>query len=97
MSRPFPFGNQLEIRDGKASDRRCHAGELPRFVARADWNILELQAPTAASFHCLPVVLGHKDPFDRLLIWTAIRKKLVFVSKDRALPEYKKLGLEISN
>jgi len=71
--------------------------ELPGFVARAGWNILELQAPTAASFHCLPVVLGHKNPFDGLLIWTAIHEKLVFVSKDRALPEYEKLGLEICN
>lgn len=67
--------------------------DLPAFVARAGWHVLEFHATTAASFHGLPLVPGHKDPFDRMLIWTAIREKLVFVSKDRALPEYGILGL----
>jgi PIN domain nuclease of toxin-antitoxin system len=68
--------------------------EIPGFVDRAGWQILELKSSTVASFHRLPQVSGHKDPFDRLLIWTAIQEQLTFVSRDGALPDYKSLGLK---
>jgi PIN domain nuclease of toxin-antitoxin system len=64
-------------------------------VAREGWQLLDFQASTVASFDCLPIVPGHKDPFDRLLIWTAIKERLTFVSKDGALTEYEALGLKI--
>ena len=46
-----------------------------------------------ASFHRLPKVLTHKDPFDRMLIWQAIQDKLTLLSSDKLLPEYKLHGL----
>ena len=67
--------------------------EIPVFVGRAGWHVIELNVATVSSFHRLPTISGHKDPFDRLLIWTAIREKFLFVSKDRVLPEYERMGL----
>ena len=44
-------------------------------------------------FHRLPAA-GHRDPFDRLLVWQAIRLQLTLISKDAALDAYGKVGLQ---
>lgn len=85
----------LKFALGKLQIEGASPEDMPDFVASEGWHLLELQASTIASFHGLPIVSGHKDPFDRLLIWTAIRENLTFVSKDGALPEYEALGLKI--
>jgi PIN domain nuclease of toxin-antitoxin system len=41
----------------------------------------------------LPVY--HKDPFDRFLIWEAIRNDFIFMSTDKKIELYKKEGLKI--
>jgi PIN domain nuclease of toxin-antitoxin system len=85
----------LKFALGKLQIEGASPEDIPDFVAREGWHLLDFQASTVASFHGLPSLPGHKDPFDRLLIWTAIREKLTFVSKDGALPEYEALGLKI--
>ena len=47
-----------------------------------------------ASFYHLPRIT-HKDPFDRMLIWQAIREKMVLISKDGKIEAYKDYGLKI--
>jgi PIN domain nuclease of toxin-antitoxin system len=37
----------------------------------------------------------HKDPFDRFLVWEAIRNDFILVSVDENLKSYKKDGLKI--
>ncbi len=49
-----------------------------------------------ASFHQLPVVFGHKDPFDRMLIWQAIQSGMTFLSQDSKLSEYYIHGLKLA-
>lgn len=46
-----------------------------------------------SSIHKLSAIDGHKDPFDRALIWTAICEKLTLVSHDHKLSEYQHQGL----
>jgi PIN domain nuclease of toxin-antitoxin system len=41
----------------------------------------------------LGVVRPHKDLFDRLVVWQAINRDAVLITKDRELKPYKKLGL----
>jgi PIN domain nuclease of toxin-antitoxin system len=55
-------------------------------------EILPITAAEASSFHKLPR-LSHKDPFDRIIIWQAIQRKMTLVSKDRDFKAYHKLGL----
>ncbi len=69
--------------------------DIPRLVAESGWHIAPLQPETAASFHRLPRFPDHKDPFDRLLIWTAIRENFTLVSRDANFPLYAPLGLQI--
>ena len=37
----------------------------------------------------------HKDPFDRFLIWEAIRNDFGLISYDENMEQYKKEGLKI--
>jgi PIN domain nuclease of toxin-antitoxin system len=41
----------------------------------------------------LPVY--HKDPFDRFLVWEAIRNNFILISVDKTLTQYRKEGLKI--
>jgi len=66
--------------------------ELPDFAAQMNLEILPITAAEASSFHKLPR-LSHKDPFDRIIIWQAIQRKMTLVSKDHDFKAYHKFGL----
>jgi PIN domain nuclease of toxin-antitoxin system len=68
--------------------------ELPEFANQMNFEILNLDADEAASYYHLPRT-PHRDPFDRMIIWQAIRKKMTLISKDRDIPDYQKFGLSL--
>jgi len=68
--------------------------ELPDFAGRMNMEILPVTPAEASNFHKLPR-LSHKDPFDRIIIWQAIQRKMTLVSKDRDFNAYGKFGLRI--
>jgi PIN domain nuclease of toxin-antitoxin system len=68
--------------------------ELPEFAEKMNFELLSLSAGDAATFYHLPRIT-HKDPFDRMLIWQAIREKMVMISKDRKIAAYEDYGLLI--
>ena len=79
--------NKLEL-EGITPD------ELPEFASKMNFELLSLSAEDAASFYHLPKIT-HKDPFDRMLIWQAIREKMVLISKDSKIAAYADYGLKI--
>ena len=68
-------------------------GELPEFASKMNYDFLSLNAEDASSFYLLPRI-SHKDPFDRMLNWQAIREKLVLISKDSKISAYEEYGLK---
>ncbi len=68
---------------------------IPRFVEEAGWQIIPLHAEIAASSGRLPRPTDHRDPFDRLLVWSAIREDFVLVSRDGAMRAYTPHGLKV--
>jgi PIN domain nuclease of toxin-antitoxin system len=66
--------------------------ELPDFATQMNLEILPITAAEASTFHKLPR-LSHKDPFDRIIIWQAIQRKMALMSKDRDFKAYHKFGL----
>ena len=56
--------------------------------------MLALSAAEAAAFYRLPR-RGHKDPFDRWIIWQAIPNKRPLISKDEGFKGYRTLGLKL--
>jgi PIN domain nuclease of toxin-antitoxin system len=68
--------------------------DLPDVARRMGCQVLELDSEDAASFHKLPRA-GHKDPFDRMLVYQAIRRHKRLISRDAALAVYAPQGLEL--
>ncbi len=66
--------------------------ELPEKAKEIDIETMELSEEDAITFYRLPR-LKHKDPFDRLIIWQAIRRDLPLISKDKNMEDYQPFGL----
>ena len=69
--------------------------ELPSATRDLGLQIIDPSADLFASFHRLPLAEGHRDPFDRLLIWTALQRNLTLISKDRRMSGYSNQGLQL--
>ena len=67
--------------------------EIPHYTKQMDMNILSINPLEAASFHKLPRV-KHKDPFDRLIIWQVIQRKMILLTKDKTFKDYHEFGLK---
>jgi PIN domain nuclease of toxin-antitoxin system len=67
--------------------------ELITAANKLGFKTLCLEAEEAANFYHLPKML-HKDPFDRMLIWQAISKDLILLSKDEQFGQYSEYGLK---
>ncbi len=68
---------------------------LPEMVSKIGFDIISASISELASVFQLPTVNNHKDPFDRLLIWQALKNNWTMVSKDPAFSEYKPFGLQL--
>jgi PIN domain nuclease of toxin-antitoxin system len=58
-------------------------------------GIIGLNEQESLSFYRLPAVEGHRDPFDRMLVWQAIKRGMALLSVDRALGPYRAFGLRL--
>ncbi|MEI6675828.1 MAG: type II toxin-antitoxin system VapC family toxin [Verrucomicrobiota bacterium] len=67
--------------------------EIPHAVLQLGLREDPLVPDILASFHRLPYAPDHRDPFDRLLVWQAVRRGHTLLSKDRALPFFRDHGL----
>jgi PIN domain nuclease of toxin-antitoxin system len=79
---------------GKLVLPRTDPSDIPAAALQLGLREDPLDSQTLATFHLLPYAPDHRDPFDRLLVWHAIRHKHILVSKDRALPFFKAHGLQ---
>jgi len=66
--------------------------EIPNWCRRSDIKTISLSENDVASFYKLPRSL-HKDPYDRMLVWQAINRQLVLITKDDELKAYYPAGL----
>ena len=80
---------------GRLSLEGGDPADMPRFAAEAGFDILPLDPDTAATSFRLPRLPHHRDPFDRMLVWTALRHDLQLVSRDRLVTDYATEGLRI--
>jgi PIN domain nuclease of toxin-antitoxin system len=64
-------------------------GQVARFINLAEtygFNILPIKTDYLSALESLPWI--HRDPFDRLLIATAISEQMTFISADRNVAQY---------
>ena len=79
---------------GRLELTHCSPDDLPAIAKQMGIEQLVLDNDLAARFHRLPRLI-HKDPFDRMILWQAIEKKLCLISKDRQFDHYKQYGLRV--
>ncbi len=60
---------------------------------KMNYRFLPLAFDEVVSYHHLP--REHNDPFDRMLVWQAIKNDMILISNDIRLDVYEKLGLKI--
>jgi PIN domain nuclease of toxin-antitoxin system len=82
----------LKYSIGKLELRGIRPDELPQKAGEIEVISLDISQEDMASFYKLPRT-EHKDPFDRLIIWQAIRRNLVLISKDKKFDDYQDFGL----
>lgn len=84
----------LKFSMGRIALEGCTPDELPAVAQEMQFAILHTDANDMASFHALPK-MAHKDPFDRMIIWQAIRQGRTLVSKDGQFAAYQDHGLQV--
>ncbi len=72
-------------------------GENPEIIKHelvntCDIKIIDITLEDTLSFYKL-TTFHHKDPFDRMLIWQALRYKLTFITDDQKVHKYADCGL----
>jgi PIN domain nuclease of toxin-antitoxin system len=68
--------------------------QMPELAIKTGFELLPLHSSESASFHKLPLG-AHRDPFDRMLVWQAINKEMILITKDRQLHQYDSLGARL--
>ena len=68
---------------------------LPNIIDQYDFTILNPEDYDYISYASLPIKEGHRDPFDRMLIHTAIRNNLIVLSCNPAFKQYEAHGLQL--
>ena len=48
-----------------------------------------------STYYLLPKIQGHRDHFDRMIVWLAIQSGMTLVSSDKKFGEYKPHGLSV--
>lgn len=79
--------NKLELKNVIPDD-------LPGLAKETGFDILHLNENDASTFYKLPTNI-HRDPFDRMLIWQALRNNITIISKDIKFNEYTEYGLNV--
>ncbi len=68
---------------------------LPNIIEQYDFTIINPEDYDYISYASLPTKENHRDPFDRMLIHTAIRNNLVVLSCDASFKQYEENGLQL--
>jgi len=92
----FSVASLWEIGIKRALERpdfRVEPAALRHALISAGYMEVPVTGEHALAAPLLPPI--HKDPFDRMIIWQAIRQGWTLVSKDAAFEAYKDHGLSV--
>ena len=67
--------------------------DIPGYCDSLGFRILDLDPASATTYHTLPRVAEHRDPFDRMLVHQCIRQRATLVTGDSRLALYEPYGL----
>lgn len=86
----------LKYRLGKLVINPLTPTDFPDACTALGFDLENLDISFASTFHELPIIDNkHRDPFDRMLIWTAIKTERPIISCDSNFGLYERLGLKV--
>lgn len=65
------------------------------YITKLGFNFITLDPIETLNSYKLPLIEGHNDPFDRLLIYQAIKRNLTLITKDNKFRNYSNFGLSL--
>lgn len=80
---------------GKMKFENFNILHLPNIATQYGFSVFTPTSYDYVTFSELPIVENHKDPFDRMLIHTALRNNLILLSKDSCFDKYIDYGLQL--
>lgn len=83
----------IKFRLGKIDLGSGTPEDLWNTTQKMDYASLPLSQSEVCSFHRLAAI--HKDPFDRMLVWQAIKNDIPLLSRDNRLSPYASYGLQL--
>lgn len=85
----------IKVQLGKLQFTNFHLLHLPNIADQYEFTIHTPSPYDYITYAELAAVEGHRDPFDRMLIHSAIRNNMTILSCDRWFKEYKAQGLQL--
>lgn len=73
---------------GKMPEFSLPVEQLEAFAAERNFKLLAIEVAHIAAYDRIPLLPEHRDPFDRLLLATALAENMPIVSADEHLPKY---------
>ncbi len=88
---------ELAIKEqlGKISFNNIDIRHFPNIATECGFEVQSCESYDFVTYKELPMLPNHKDPFDRMLIHTAIRNNYIVLSKDTSFTQYTEHGLQI--
>ena len=68
--------------------------DFPKYCLQMGCEIIEISSEITSTYHQL-LPKYHKDPFDRMLVWQAIKNNYTLVSDDENVQKYVSEGLKV--
>ncbi len=84
----------LKYKLGKLILNNLSPEDFPSLIKKLHYELITLTGEEVSTYHLLNEHT-HKDPFDRMLAWQAIQRKIVVITKDSKFELFTPLGLEI--
>jgi PIN domain nuclease of toxin-antitoxin system len=84
----------IKCRIGKLDLGGLEPEELLGIAEKMEFQLIGLSPEESSTYGNLNEAT-HKDPFDRMLIWQAIQRKIILISKDHEFSKFEKYGLKL--
>lgn len=79
---------------GKLDLQGIAPDQLPTLTTQTGFELIGLLPEESATYHQLQAN-WHRDPFDRMLIWQAIKNNFTLITRDSHVANYKSVGLNV--
>ena len=85
----------IKVQINKLSLGNISVYHIPNVIKQLNFTSINPDIYDYVSYADLPTKEKHRDPFDRMLIHTAIRNNLVVLSCDASFKQYEENGLQL--